>query len=113
MQFHTDGNIFKVVHVTGPTHNYLGLAFTKNNEEVRANVEPLVLNANEPTRLDSYEVERWVMQGVEKANHELATTYRVKTIQFVVSDSPPAEIYAQLAQCIIERMHASSTAYNE
>ncbi|MFC5472450.1 hypothetical protein [Paraherbaspirillum soli] len=112
MQFHTDGIIFKVVSITGPTHNYLGLSFAEKTEVVGVYVEPLMLNAEEPIRLEASDVQHWVMKGVEQANRELDANYKLKCVQFVASDTPPVEVYAQLARYIIERMHANLDAYN-
>jgi hypothetical protein len=57
-------------------------------------------------------VRGWVLEGVNDANDELGTNYHLKHIQFVASDSFPAEIYRTLAKRIVHRMHAFPGAYN-
>jgi hypothetical protein len=108
MQFHSDGLIFKVVRITGPTHNFLGLAF----ENESRGIELLTLNSSEVVRLHVDDVQKAVMEGVEQANNELGTNYRPSRIQFVVSDSPPAEIYRMLAYRIVHRLHSQHDSYN-
>ena len=111
MQFRVDGQIFKATHISGPTHNYLGLSLAENGDTGSLVVEPLTLNSQEPVRLDVADIQDWVSKGVASANRDLATQYRLKRIEFVVSDSPRAEIYELLARRIIERIHAHPNDY--
>ena len=112
MYFVTDGVVFKAVKITGPTHNYLGLTFS-SEPIAEIKIEALVLDEVEPAQLDSKEVCKWVKFGVEQANNDLFASYHVKEIQFVQSDSPPVEIYAELAKKIVERMHAGIASFNK
>ena len=45
-----------------------------------------------------------MLAGVDAANKSLGTRYRVQRIQFVRSDSPPAETYRNLAMKLVERV---------
>lgn len=113
MQFHSDGSTYKVVSITGPTHNFLGVQFTPSDvfpEEVL--VEPIQLRPTEPVRLTTEEVRHWTLEGIREANEELGLTYRPHRISFVVSDSRPAEIYRELARRIVLRMHARPAAFD-
>lgn len=111
MQFHTDGIIFKATIISGPSHNYLGLVFSQ--EKTDASIEAIDININEPKRLDAENVRDAVILGAQEANRRLSTSYFIKRIEFVPSDTPPAKIYTELAIRIIEKMHASIVAYNE
>lgn len=104
MKFYTDGSIFKAISISGPTHNYLGLGFS-NDASNEVAVDAISLNDGEPQKLDVARVRRLVEHGVDEANRNLAASYRLKLIQFILSDSPPEEIYYELAARIVERMH--------
>ena len=100
----SSGNAYKVAHMSGPTHNYLELAFSDvpvNDVEISV----LRLKADEIKRLDENEVARQVKAGVEFACQRVAQKYYVKRIAFVSSDSPPENNYFALAQAIVERLH--------
>ena len=103
MQFVREGGLFKVVRVTGPTHNYLGLAF-RDQEDAEVEIDVMDIRPGEPTRLKADEVKAEVLAGVDAANRSLGTSYRVRRIQFVRSDSPPVEIYRHLAVKLVERV---------
>ncbi len=103
MQFIRDGELYKVVSVTGPTHNFLGIMFGGQDGEA-VEVDIMDIKPSEPKRLVPDEVEEQVLAGVEEANGELGIGYRVKRIQFVPSDTPPVKIYRELAKQIVERL---------
>jgi len=111
MQFNFDGELYKVVRITGPTHNYLGLAFMPPGTSGIVRVEPITLKPDEPVRLRPDEVREKVLEGISEANSELGTSYRPSRIQFVIGDSRPAEIYRMRARRIIERMHHHPDSY--
>jgi len=70
------------------------------------------MNLKKPKKVDFENVCKWVTDGLHRINQELATHYQLKRIQFVVSDSPSAEVYAPLELCIVVRMHTSQNAFN-
>ena len=103
MQFIRDGEVFKVVKISGPTHNFLGLAFG-GQDGTPIDVDVMDIKPDEPKRLEASEVEAEVCHGIAAANEAFGTAYRVNRIQFVPSDSPPVEIYRELAMKLIERL---------
>lgn len=113
MQFNFNNGIYRVVRITGPTHNFLGLAFwtPQEKEGDAVSVEPLTIKPNEPVRLDAEDVREEVLEGVREANAQLRANYRPSRIQFVPSDSRPAEIYRMLARRIVERLHHHPDSY--
>jgi hypothetical protein len=111
MQFYSDGQTFKVAYITGPTHNFLGLAFQSEfNDSV--SIESLTVNSGEPVRLSIDDVQKAVMEGIDEANNDLGVNYCPSRIQFVASDSPPAGIYRMLAKRIIYRLYTQPDSYN-
>lgn len=105
MQFVRDGDLFKVVSITGPTRNYLGITFG-GQEETGIDIDVMDIRPDEPGYLEADDVEAEVLAGVEAANKLLGTSYRVQRIQFVRSDSPPAETYRNLAMKLVERVES-------
>jgi hypothetical protein len=103
MRFHKYNEWYRVVHITGPTHNPLGLAFSDQADE-QVLVEELGPVGKEVRRLSADAVREHVLKGVGNANLRLGTNYRVSTIQFVVDDTPPLEKYARLAEGIVEQL---------
>ena len=100
MRFTRNGDLIRVVHVTGPTHNLLGLQLA---------TEPLIREIEEldvpgARQLEAADVEREVCAGVEDANAALGTRFAVGRIQFVPSDSGPASFYRELARAVVQHV---------
>jgi hypothetical protein len=113
MQFHSDGATHKAVNIAGPTHNLLGIGFaTSDALDDAVVIEPVQLKPTEPVRLTADEVQKWTLEGLRQANEELGTDYRLRRIMFVVSDSPSADVYCELAKPIALRLHARPTTFN-
>lgn len=95
-----DGDFFRLVRVTGPTHSLLSLRHGKTDAP---HVE--VLDRRVENGLSDAEVKKQVLAGVSKANKELNTSYQIKEIQLLRGDSPPEEIYYELAFQITIQMN--------
>lgn len=106
MQFIQDGDLYKVVNITGPTHNVLGLEFggQRNDEVVVDILSPDDQFSRQQPTLDATEVAAQVFEGVNNANAKFGSEYRVKRIQYVSNDSPPTETYRQLAASLVQRL---------
>ncbi len=100
MRFTRRGDLIRVVHITGPTHNLLGLQLA--TEPISAEVEEL--DAPGTRQLEAADVQREVCAGVEDANAALGTRFTVQRIQFVPSDSGPASFYRDLAHAIVQHV---------
>jgi hypothetical protein len=111
MQFIQDNEWYKVVRITGPAHNLLGLAFGNETDD-QVTVEPLPIKNDQISRISAEEVRQHVLHGVMEANQSLGTQYQVKKIQFVPADTPPPDIYRTLAKTIVERL-ANKKAFVE
>jgi hypothetical protein len=105
MQFSRTDKCFRVIRVTGPAHNLLGIEFGENSGSTdRVVVESLPTENGGTACLSETEVRENVMLGVADANNELGTGFVVRRIQFIPTDSPPAETYRFLARNIINRL---------
>lgn len=103
MQFFYDGRVYRVVRITGPSHNLLGIQFSEIAEG-----SPVVhdLWDGDPTRalIAAGDVEQQVLSAVEETNSEFNVDYRVQMIQFVSSDTPSSTVYRDLARELLERI---------
>jgi len=105
VQFLVDGDVYRVVRITGPTHNMLGLKFVTGDEPNDLKLEPLSSDADvQGATLRPDEIRHNVLEGVADANRTLGTNYRVGLIQFLPSDSPPVVVYRELARRLVERI---------
>ena len=107
MHFVDNHPLYRITRITGPQHNLLGLQLANDPPASGPEVEALDRGSREPGSLDGREVASCVMLGVEQASSELHRAYFVEKIQYVLTDSPPAAIYRQLAIEIIRRVDAS------
>lgn len=103
MQFLYDGSFYKAVKISGPKHNLLSLSLGVNCKAP----EVVELSSKEKgsQKLDRDEVLSQVVFGLEQVNKELGTNYVVETIQYVPSDSPSKQVYIELTQSIIKKIH--------
>ena len=100
-----NGDFFRIVRITGPSHNMLSLLYgTEGLEDIE------VLDDDTESTLEIEEVRKQVLAGVSEANIALDKNYRVERIQFLRSDSSPVEIYRTLAFELTKQM-AEMTAY--
>ena len=107
MRYSINGDFFRVMRVTGPAHNLLGLSFSQNAPE--AVVLERLAGSSEQT-IDEDRLREAVLSGVDEANASLETDYHVSRIQYVPTDTPDLGTYSLLVRWIIERL-ASGTNY--
>ncbi len=103
MQYFKDHNLYKVVRVTGPTHNYLGVSFGAPGIDEVA-VEPLKKSGEAGESVDEDELVQAVAAGVRLANATFGTSYQVAGIQYIPADAAMFDVYSMLANKIVERM---------
>jgi hypothetical protein len=104
------GNMYKVARITGPHHNFLGLALSE--EAVPSlTVERLqVGEEGRPARtLDEHQLLTAVRRGIADANQQLGTHFCVATVQYVVTDTLDVAVYALLAHHIVEAAWRETT----
>jgi hypothetical protein len=96
-----NGDYYRIVRITGPTHNLLGLAFSGDALE-GVTMERLAESSERP--IDELALQKAVVSGVDAANRIFGTGYCLKRIQYVPTDTPDLETYSVLARLIIERL---------
>ena len=108
-----DYRFHRITRITGPTHNFLGLSFTDQAESIRMGSLFLEENCSCPVVLEPLEVKEHVLRGVEEANQDLGTGYKINYIEYVANDSGPAPVYEMLASCIVHHMHELGDEYGK
>src|SRR5205823_6283640 len=97
-------NVYKVARITGPKHNFLGLALSLA-ELASVTIERLRVDngsAGSDT-LDEQKVLEAVQRGVTEANQKFGTNFRVAQLQYVPTDTPDLSAYYMLAKKIVEQ----------
>ena len=97
MQFIDKAPLYRIIRITGPHHNLLGLEIAAEPMEHEPEIEALDRDSSKPARLDGREVAAQAMLGVEDACRELNKKYWIEKIQYVSDDTPPVEVYRWLA----------------
>jgi hypothetical protein len=109
MTYSIHGDVYRVMRITGPAHNLLGLSFSHAAPEY-VTVEKL--GGTSEQAIDEDRLKRAVLSGVAAANAAQGSDYHVARIQYVSTDTPDPEIYSLLARQIVERL-ASGGPYDD
>lgn len=96
--------IYKATRITGPKHNFLGLALTRV-EPVRIQCVEKRLANNEVVQIDEEKLRSAVSEGALIANRQLHTSIFIERIEYVPTDTPDYSAYIELAQLIVRSAH--------
>lgn len=105
MQFINETPFYKIIRITGPTHNFLGLELSENPTGTAPVLEDLNTDIQK-TQLNTEELFNCVMEGVRLARCEFNQDFYVTRIQYISSDSLPIKIYSYLSFEIIRRVQS-------
>lgn len=103
MQFIKDKDLYKVVRITGPTHNFLSIRLSETSCDIQ--VTPLPIKQGDFERLDGKKVLAQVLNGLDEVNQELGKEYFVSEVQFVPSDTESSTVYGFLVKELIKRIY--------
>jgi hypothetical protein len=104
MQFINEAPLYKLVRITGPTHNFLGLELSEDPAEA-VSLEALD-GINPSMQLDETEIRTQVRAGIERAKSIFGRDFHVNRVLYVSSDSPSPTVYADLTFEILRRVVA-------
>ena len=109
MQFINEAPVYKLVRVTGPTHNLLVLRFSPAPLESPILVQ--ALDAAQPcvNPMEEAEVLENVKRGIEESTGKFGKQYFLEAIQYLAGDSRPAEVYCEMTKEIIRRIELQSS----
>ena len=115
MQFSKNGEIYKVIRITGSQDNYLGISFAEEEisdpEVIELKLEPTIQTRpfysviNHPIITTKKEVKQQVLVGLDFINQSLGTNYQLSHIYFVPSDSCKHQVYKLLTERLIRHYH--------
>jgi hypothetical protein len=108
MRYSINGDFYRVMRITGPSHNLLGLSFS---QDALVAVALEKLPGWSEQEIDEGLLKQAVLSSVDEANAAQGTDYHVSRIQYVPTDTPSPEIYSLLARFIVERL-ASGKKYD-
>ena len=89
MRYSINGDFYRVMRITGPSHNLLGLSFSGGGHQ---GVILERLAASSDRSIDEAALEEAVVSAVDEANKALGTAYRLRRIQYVPTDTPDSQI---------------------
>jgi hypothetical protein len=104
MRFSKSGDSYRVTHIPGPAHNLLGLRFGGGEPGAPPQAIDLGKERAGVERLAAADVVKHVQEGIDEANAELKTAYRVLIVEFDSTDTPRYEIYRVMANLIVKRL---------
>jgi hypothetical protein len=93
---------FKASRIAGPKHNYLGLAFSYEPGETHVVEKSLANDTGGGGHVRAADVLQIVQEVVAKETAKSNRRLYVSSIEFIVTDTPDAQAYAELA-CAITR----------
>jgi hypothetical protein len=104
MQFINEDPLYKIIRVTGPKHNFLGLELSVEPVD---NVTLEALDStNSESQLDVDEILIQVRAGLDRARSMFGRDFHIKRIQYVSSDTLSLNIYMDLTVEILKRIDA-------
>src|SRR5438105_4060843 len=107
MLFIKEKNIYKVIKITGPKHNLLGLSFCGNIDKNNIEIIELPISTNEKQQISSSVIKAQVCAGIEEINAKSINKYKIDKIYFIPSDSFSEVVYKELTIEIIKRLEQS------
>lgn len=102
MTYTRDDNLHRIVRITGPAHNLLGIEFGDGGL-ADCTVERLGPAERQTGQLNDDEVKAWVLGAVATANAEFGAHLVVRRIQYVADDTRDANAYAAMARELVSR----------
>lgn len=102
MQYIYDDGIYKVVRITGPKHNFLGIKLA--NAETKIKITTLPIKDYETSKIDADDVLNQVNEGLIVINEHLGKKYYLSEVQFIPSDTMPSDVYKFLIQELIVKI---------
>ncbi len=111
MRVTVEDGMYKGFHITGPTHNYLGVTFGSSaNQKFTIEVLPPKGGCNHGVGLTADEVRPWIEEGFRIAESEVGRTFQIERAEIVENDNRRPEVYRELARRIVIRRHEKQSA---
>ena len=108
MQFVNNAPVYKLIRVTGPTHNLLVLRFSTSAVTESVRVDALDVTQKCLNPIGAHEVLQKVLSAIEDCEAESGKRYFLEAIQYVAGDSRPVDVYYEMTKEIIKRIELQS-----
>ena len=105
MIFSKEGEIYKIIRITGGQDNILGVSFDKFNSNKRTEVVQWPIKEGHRIETSEEEVLEQVLSGLEFINESLNTSYKLSKIYFLPSDKGLGSVYTLLICKLIRHYH--------
>ncbi len=107
MRVSFDGEMFQASHISGPTHNYLGLELAEEDgsRKITVKVHPPIGKCCLNSNISSFDVASWIAEGIEAGNRQAGASFTVTYAEVVENDHPLPQMYAELARQIVLAAH--------
>lgn len=107
MRVSFDGELFRASHISGPTHNYLGLRLIEGDAlpDFPVKVLPSIGDCCPENHLSTFDVGAWIAKGIEVGNKQANVCFCVTYAEVVENDHPVPQVYAELARRIVLAAH--------
>ena len=106
MQFLQDGDIYKVIRITGSQDNILGISFHNSSSDTLEVIELSFLEHSSNTiQTSKEEVKLQVLEGLKFINESLGTNYSISKIYFSPFDLGTNRVYVGLIASLIRHYH--------
>jgi hypothetical protein len=100
MNVFEQNGMFKASRITGPKHNYLGLAFSELDQDIELIKKQLQDDKECKKTVDSSELSRIVREAVMSEVEKHQQKIFVSKLEFVPTDSLDLSAYVELAKAI-------------
>lgn len=97
-----DGQIYKCVNITGPTHNYLGLEVVSGELSEEPLIKDNEENLREINNISSELVMSQVILALAEMRRDLLFKISIKKIEYCSSDTPSHNVYYEMTKKIIK-----------
>jgi hypothetical protein len=97
--FEHDG-LFKASQISGPKHNYLGIAFSRVETIIELNEKEILSDKASVSFINGFELSKLVQEIVASEAEKQGYKLFISRLEFVPTDSPDFSIYAELAKAI-------------
>jgi hypothetical protein len=101
MNIFEHNGMFKASRITGPKHNYLGLAFSELDQDIELIEKQLPDEKEYEKTVDGSELSRIVREAVISEVEKHQQKLFISKLEFVPTDSLDPSAYVELAKAIV------------
>lgn len=93
--------VYKASRIAGPKHNYLGISFSEEDNDVRMISRKVESDVGEANDVSADDVRKIVKETVQREVKLVERQLYVSCIEYIPTDTPDAQAYEELAAAIV------------